>query len=102
MYTPFTKRTIAIIQQIPRGKVTSFGEIAQRAGNARGARQVSRLLHSLGSKLDLPWQRIVKKDGSLPLHDPKGQALQRTLLEEEGVGFLDNGKVDLADHSWNR
>ena len=96
----FSIRVIDLIASVPEGMVSSYGRIAAMAGSPRGARQVVRLLHSSGSKFNLPWQRIVAADGSISLPDEKGD-LQRALLVSEGVSFTPKGKVDLKAHLWN-
>ncbi|QHK04677.1 DNA base-flipping protein [Bacillus velezensis] len=50
----FTERAVAIIKQIPEGKVMTYGQIADLAGSPRGARQVVRILHSMSKKHRLP------------------------------------------------
>lgn len=50
----FTMKAIQVIQNIPSGKVMTYGQIAAQAGSPRGARQVARLLHSMSAKYELP------------------------------------------------
>jgi methylated-DNA-protein-cysteine methyltransferase-like protein len=100
--TDFTKRVITIIQGIPPGHVMSYGQVAAAAGSPRGARQVVRVLHSMSSKFDLPWHRIINAQGSISApkeaHDKANR--QRTLLEVEGVRFDETGKVDFSIVRW--
>ncbi|MGL5741866.1 MAG: MGMT family protein [Legionella sp.] len=63
--TEFSKKVIELIQSVPEGKVATYGLIAALAGNPQGARRVGCLLHSSTQKYSLPWQRIIKSDGSL-------------------------------------
>ena len=74
---------LARVRAIPRGRVTTYGDLWPGAPRAAGA--------VLASNADptLPWQRIVRADGSLP----KG-GRQRALLEAEGVPFR-GGRVDM-------
>ena len=83
--TPFTQEVIRIIKAIPPGTVMSYGEVAAAAGNAQGARQVSRILHSCTKKYDLPWFRVVGKGPRITIPDPAGARRQRRLLAAEGV-----------------
>jgi len=92
---PFTKEAIEVIKSIPEGKVMTYGQVAEWAGNPKGARQVSRLLHSMSRKYDLPWHRVINSKGEISLPPEKGGYLQRQKLEEEGVVFTESGKVDL-------
>ena len=99
---PFTERVVRIIQEIPAGRVMTYGQVASAAGNPRGARQVVRVLHSMSAKYDLPWHRIINAQGGISTpsdRDEKG-GLQRKLLEAEGVKFFANGKVDLQVYRW--
>lgn len=92
---------VEFIRSIPPGHVASYGSVAELSGNpagAAGARQVARILHSMSRTHNLPWWRVVRKDGSIALGDSEGQDLQRQLLESEGVVFLDDGRVDMKRH----
>ncbi len=93
-----TALIIAAIRSVPPGQVAAYGQIAALAGIPNGARQVARILHSSSGKRDLPWWRILRSDGSIALPEGAGGGQQRQLLEAEGVGFLANGRVDLARH----
>jgi methylated-DNA-protein-cysteine methyltransferase-like protein len=95
--TEGTQRIIAEILAIPRGRVSSYSDIARRAGFQNGARQVVRALHSQSEKYKLPWHRVIKADGSIAL-EGEGKALQITLLKSEGVKVSAEGKVDLAKY----
>lgn len=98
--TDFSKKTIEIIGNIPSGRVMSYGQIAAAAGNPRGARQVSRLLHSASSKYKLPWHRVVNSSGRISLPEGEGREEQISRLIEEGVEFSFSGKIDLNKYLW--
>lgn len=85
--TEMTQRIIAIIRSIPPGEVMTYGEVARAAGHAKGARQVSRVLHSCAEKYGLPWHRVVGAGPRISLPIDAGGALQRQLLDEEGVNL---------------
>ena len=91
--SPFTEEVIKIIQAIPAGKVASYGQIAYVAGNPRGARQVSRILHTCTKKYKLPWHRVINSQGKISLKN-EGFDLQFNLLKQEGVEFGLNNTVD--------
>jgi methylated-DNA-protein-cysteine methyltransferase-like protein len=96
MATETTKMILEVLRSIPYGRVVSYGKAAELAGCPRAgadARRVARVLHSMSKKYSLPWWRVVKRDGSIGLKEAAD--LQRRLLEEEGVGFLSSGEVDL-------
>jgi len=95
MYDIFSQRVIEIIKSIPEGKVMTYGLIAEIAGNTKAARRVSRILHSLSHKENLPWHRVVNRLGKVSIKDEDGQILQRELLMKEGVVFNGNEQIDL-------
>ncbi len=96
----FSRQIIKILEAIPYGSVTTYGAVATLAGNPSGARQVSRILHSSSSKYNLPWHRVVNREGKISPRTSMSQIDQRQLLEEEGIEFLDNGKIDLDRFLW--
>jgi len=95
-----TRRIIAVLASIPRGRVTSYGLVAALAGLPNGARQVVRVLHARSGKDRLPWHRVLRVDGSIALPAGEGFELQRALLEDEGVEVSLQGKVDLTRFGW--
>lgn len=97
----FKNQVIQIIKQIPRGKVTTYGTVAALAGFPRGARLVGGILHGFTEPEDLPWQRVINREGYIStkcLEHPK-QA-QKALLEGEGVEVSDEFIVDLEKYGW--
>jgi methylated-DNA-protein-cysteine methyltransferase-like protein len=92
---PFTQRVISIIQQIPEGRVMTYGQVAELAGSSRGARQVVRILHSMSRTHNLPWHRVVNAKGEVAIPDDEGRFLQLMNLQEEGVEVSDAGRIDL-------
>jgi methylated-DNA-protein-cysteine methyltransferase-like protein len=95
-----TLRIIQALRRVPRGRVISYGAIAALAGLPNGARQVVRVLHSSAEKEDLPWFRVLRKDGTIALPAGEGFELQRAMLVEEGVEVSPEGKVDLGRFGW--
>ncbi len=101
MANEFTKKIYECTLQIPKGKVASYGQIATLAGNNRGSRVVGFALHRNPQPGVIPCHRVVFKDGSLASGFAfGGPNVQRELLENEGVEFLPDGKVNLKKHSW--
>lgn len=86
----FNKLVYEIVKNIPIGKVMSYGQIAAIAGNSRASRAVGYAMHAAGA--DIPWHRVVFKDGRLPFPGNEGQ---RELLANEGVAFTGEGYVDM-------
>jgi methylated-DNA-protein-cysteine methyltransferase related protein len=95
----------AVIRAIPRGTVTTYGRVAELAGFPGGARVAAASLKRGNSRgHDLPWQRVIGKAsgtrGRIAILDPVGAAIQRKLLEEEGVIVGDSGLVKLDVFGW--
>ena len=100
MLTRFTQNALKIISNIPKGKVLTYGWAAALAGKPNGARQISRLLHSMSKKYDLPWHRVVNSKGKISLRPTQGYELQKALLESEGVKFSKKDTIDLKIYLW--
>jgi methylated-DNA-protein-cysteine methyltransferase-like protein len=95
------QRIYAAVRQIPRGKVASYGQVAQLAGrcNARVVGfALGSLRHSEGND-DVPWQRVLNSQGKCNLGD-NGNAVQQQLLMKEGVHFDKSGRVDRVEDWW--
>ncbi len=94
-------RICAVVRRIPRGRVSSYGEVARLAGLPGRARQVGYALHALAEAEDVPWQRVVNAQGGISLGGDTGLgSLQRNMLEAEGIVFNDQGRVDLKSFGW--
>ena len=92
----------ALVKRIPRGKVATYGQIAQLLGAPRCARVVGWAMHGNPHGARVPWQRVVQRGGGLsPTVCPGDPGRQRRLLEREGVTFLLDGRIDMAAHQWN-
>ncbi|MDZ7342326.1 MAG: MGMT family protein [candidate division KSB1 bacterium] len=93
-------RIYQVIKQIPRGKVATYGQIARIVGDC-SARMVGYALSALHEGTDVPWQRVINRQGKISLHPEFGAAdLQRRLLESEGVSFDARGCIDLSQYGW--
>ncbi len=91
-------RVYGLVRALPYGKVASYGQIALLAGSPRAARVVGGIM-SMCREKDVPCHRVVRRDGSLAPDDAFGApGLQRHLLEEEGVTFTEDGRVDMQKH----
>ncbi len=91
----FTDRVKSLIKQIPLGRVATYGQVAALAGNPRGARQVSWILHSSSKKASLPWHRVVNRKGEISLPLGSGYERQKAALLQEGVCFTEKGQIPL-------
>ena len=90
-----------VVLQIPRGKVATYGQVAQLAGLGGHARMVGYALHNLPENSVIPWQRVINAKGqiSFPPDSPHWN-LQRALLEAEGIRFDEDDKISLACYRW--
>jgi len=100
MLALFTQNALDVIKHIPEGKVATYGIVAALAGKSNGARQISRILHSMSKKHDLPWHRVVNARGKISLRPSQGYELQKALLESEGVLFSQSDTIDLKVFLW--
>jgi len=98
------RRMHAVIRKIPRGRVATYGQVAELAGLPGGARVAAAALKTSKPGDRLPWQRVIGKAGRLrgriAIHDPVGAAIQRELLEREGVTIGDTGLIALDVYGW--
>lgn len=98
----FFQRAYDVVRQIPRGRVATYGQVARMLGEPRKARFVGFAMHqSPGMAKGVPCHRVVFKDGSLaPGFAFGGPDEQRRMLQEEGVDFLPDGRVDMKRFLW--
>lgn len=97
----FKDRVIAVIKQIPAGKATTYGTVAALAGLPRGGRLVGGILHHCSEKENLPWQRVINREGFIStrcMEHPR--RAQKALLEQEGVKVSADFMVDLKKYGW--
>jgi len=99
--TEFSEKVVEVIKRIPRGKVASYGQIAALAGNPKGSRAVVYILRSTSNKENLPWHRILGKKGNIRIKNHDGFAMQKALLEEEGIPVNHEGKVNMILFGWD-
>jgi methylated-DNA-protein-cysteine methyltransferase-like protein len=90
-----------VVRRIPRGRVATYGQVAELAELPGGARQVGYALHALGARSDVPWQRVVNARGEISLRrEPDAPPVQQRMLESEGIEFDARGRLDLARVQW--
>ena len=93
------EKIYAVARQIPRGRVTTYGQLARLVGNPRLSRVVGYAMHR--APRDVPCHRVVNRDGALcAAFLPEGKVSHRMYLELEGVPFRPDGTVDLAAVFW--
>ena len=95
------ERIYAIVRRIPRGRVATYGQVADLAGISGHARQVGYALHALEDASSVPWHRVVNARGTISQRAERySEPLQHVLLEREGVAFDVTGQLDLAKYRW--
>ena len=93
-------RIYNVVSQIPKGKVATYGQVAQLAGNKRWARVVGYALHNNPDQSKIPCHRVVNRDGKVAKAFVfGGENEQIRLLLNEGVEVIE-GKVDLEKYRW--
>ena len=94
-------RIYGAVRRIPRGRVATYGQIAQLAGLPGHARQVGYALHAMATDRAVPWHRVINARGEVSVRsEPGSDHLQRALLEDEGIVFDRAGRVALARYQW--
>ena len=97
----FYERVYAIVDQIPPGKVTTYGAIAETLGMKGSSRMVGHALNALPEGSGLPAQRVINRIGALSgAHHFGGYAAMRRMLTKEGVTFKGE-LVDMEIHFWH-
>ena len=87
---------LSVVEEIPAGKVATYGQIARLIGRERNSRLVGKVLSMTEYYGDYPCHRVVNALG----RTAPGWAEQRYLLVGEGVSFKENGCVDMKKHLW--
>ena len=95
-------RIHAVVRRIPKGRVATYGQVAELAGLPGHARQVGYALYALRTDdRAVPWQRVINAQGECSARsEPGGEHVQRQMLEREGIEFDARGRIDLKRHRW--
>jgi methylated-DNA-protein-cysteine methyltransferase-like protein len=94
-------RVYALVQQVPSGKVVTYGQVAALLGSPQAARAVGYALRVLPPGSGVPWHRVINHHGSIsPRYPAQGPILQRQLLEAEGLRFDAQDGIDLTLYRW--
>ncbi|MBQ2642932.1 MAG: methylated-DNA--[Eubacterium sp.] len=94
-----TKRIYEVVKTIPKGKVATYGLVAELAGNPQMCRAVGNALHNNPDPENIPCFRVVNAKGELPANFAFGEGTQEKLLREDGIE-VENSKVDLDKYLW--
>jgi methylated-DNA-protein-cysteine methyltransferase-like protein len=99
----FYDKVYTLVKKIPKGKITTYGRIANLLGAPRAVRAVGYALNSLKKSQvnEIPWQRVINSKGEISFKGDAYRAnLQRKLLEQEGIIFNIVGQVDFKKFGW--
>lgn len=91
-----------VVRLIPKGQVATYGQIADLADLPGQARLVGYALYRVDMQLSIPWHRVINAKGEVsesPLRYGTDY-LQRSLLEQEGIQFSPEGKINLYQYRW--
>jgi len=98
--TTLLARTFALVKACPAGRVTTYGWIGKALGYPRGARMIGWFMHE--SPAGVPAQRVINSKGELSGSWAFGSPdRMRQLLEEEGIVFSEQGRVDMKRYGWD-
>ena len=96
----YRKKVYEIVNEIPVGRVMTYGQIADILGEGYTARTVGYVMHAADTA-NVPWQRVINSQGAcstgrmtIPVN------LQQEILETEGVVFNEKGRCDLQKYRW--
>jgi methylated-DNA-protein-cysteine methyltransferase-like protein len=95
----YRARVYEIVRSIPRGRVMTYGQIAEILGEGYTPRTVGFVMHA--SNDVTPWHRVINAQGACSTgrvvipHDK-----QQRMLEAEGVKFNERGRCDLQAYLW--
>jgi methylated-DNA-protein-cysteine methyltransferase-like protein len=88
------------VRRIPKGKVSTYGQIARIAGLGENARLVGYAMHNIPRGSNVPWHRVINSKGTISLPQKDGMyQLQKRLLQKEKIVFKKE-KIDLKKYEW--
>jgi methylated-DNA-protein-cysteine methyltransferase-like protein len=96
----YYQRVYKVVQQIPTGRVTTYGAIARYLGIGSGARMVGYALNK-AAETNIPAHRVVNRNGELTGRSHFPDDTMRERLKQENITFLDEYRVDIDRHIWN-
>jgi methylated-DNA-protein-cysteine methyltransferase related protein len=95
----YRERVFRVVRSIPRGRVMTYGQIAEILGEGYTPRTVGFVMHSSNDKT--PWHRVINAQGGC---STRGLVLphdkQQRMLEAEGISFNERGRCELQKHLW--
>lgn len=94
------ERIYAVVRQVPAGRVTTYGQVSKMVPGTT-ARMVGYAMAATPQGSDIPWQRVINSQGKISPHGfGFGSSMQRELLNQEGIPFDSNDRIDLSLFGW--
>jgi methylated-DNA-protein-cysteine methyltransferase-like protein len=95
------ERIFEVVRNIPRGRVATYGQVAELAGIAGQPRRTGYALSALPAGSGIPWHRVINAQGKISFPpESKHHKLQRRLLKQEGITFDKNARINLERFGW--
>lgn len=97
----FSEKVLSVVDNIPYGKVVSYGQVALYVGVPRAARQVGWILRQSEGK-EIPWWRVINNEGRISIKGNRYNTpeLQRKLLQSENVFVTDEFEIDIEEYRY--
>ena len=92
-------RIYEVVKQVPPGRVTTYGDVAQIVGEGCDARMVGSAMAAVEDP-EVPWQRVINAKGTISTRGARAMQMQRQRLEAEGVVFDVRDRIDLERFGW--
>jgi methylated-DNA-protein-cysteine methyltransferase-like protein len=94
-------RIYEVVSSIPRGRVATYGQVAELAGIPGQSRRIGYALSALPDGSPIPWHRVINAQGKISFRTHSGpEKLQRRLLKQEGIAFNASQRIDLDRFQW--
>lgn len=97
----FFEKVYVVVRQIPKGRVTSYGAIAEYLGSKQSARMVGWAMNASHNDETVPAHRVVNRNGILTGKHHFGFNPMEKLLQAEGIDIKDNKIVDFKNKFWD-
>lgn len=91
----FREKVLKVVVNIPEGRIMTYKEVAEQAGNEKASRAVGTIMANNNDK-NIPCHRVVKSDGSIGMYNGLRGKSKEEILKKEGVRFKKEGKVVLS------
>jgi len=96
----FSEQVLNLVKEVPKGRVTTYGEIARALGNPKASRAVGQALKRNPKPIEIPCHRVVCSDGGLGGYGGSGKKnieKKKKLLTKEGIR-IDKNKIRIRDY----